>query len=68
MIYAKLGFAMLAVGNSLQIVGVPVLPHGEIKRLEPLLTPSDIDRIKREIVKTQNAFAAIEIGWSKAPE
>jgi phage terminase Nu1 subunit (DNA packaging protein) len=41
---------------------------GKIKRLQPKLTASDIEQIKREIVKIQNAAADITIDWSEAPE
>jgi phage terminase Nu1 subunit (DNA packaging protein) len=41
---------------------------GKIKRLQPKLTASDIEQVKREIVKIQNAAADITIDWSEAPE
>lgn len=40
----------------------------KIKRLEPRLTSSDLEAIHSEIVKCQNACAAIEVDWSNAPE
>ena len=60
-----ISFALANVGGQITAI-LETLPS-RIKRLEPRLSSSDIDAIKSEIVKAQNACADIRIDWSDAP-
>ena len=61
-----ISFALANVGGQISAI-LETLPS-RIKRLEPRLTSSDLEAIRGEIVKCQNACADIKIEWSDAPE
>jgi len=61
-----IAFALANFGSQCAAI-LETLP-GKIKRLVPSLSSEDVNEVRAEIVKAQNAAARIEIDWTDAPE